>query len=75
MLNLLFFHKAKRMLEGANINKSPLALGNCINILEDKTKKGLFVPYHDSKPTRLLKYLRIPVVNKFPVFFFFNKSI
>ena len=43
------------MLEGANINKSLLALGNCINILADKTKKGLFVPYRDSKLTRLLK--------------------
>lgn len=41
--------------EGANINKSLLALGNCINILSDKTKKGSFVPYRDSKLTRLLK--------------------
>jgi len=41
--------------EGSNINKSLLALGNCINILSDKTKKGSFVPYRDSKLTRLLK--------------------
>lgn len=41
--------------EGANINKSLLALGNCINILSDKQKKGSFVPYRDSKLTRLLK--------------------
>jgi len=45
----------KRMKEGANINKSLLALGNCINILSDPNKKGAFVPYRDSKLTRLLK--------------------
>lgn len=44
-----------RMLEGANINRSLLSLGNCINILSDSTKKGAFVPYRDSKLTRLLK--------------------
>lgn len=43
------------MVEGANINKSLLALGNCINILSDKAKVGSFVPYRDSKLTRLLK--------------------
>ena len=43
------------MVEGANINKSLLALGNCINILSDKQKAGSFVPYRDSKLTRLLK--------------------
>lgn len=43
------------MVEGANINKSLLALGNCINILSDPNKKGSFVPYRDSKLTRLLK--------------------
>jgi len=41
--------------EGANINKSLLALGNCINILSDKNKAGSFVPYWDSKLTWLLK--------------------
>lgn len=41
--------------EGANINKSLLSLGNCINILSDKSKAGNFVPYRDSKLTRLLK--------------------
>lgn len=45
----------KRMVEGANINKSLLALGNCINILSDKNRVGSFVPYRDSKLTRLLK--------------------
>ena len=43
------------MVEGANINKSLLALGNCINILSDKSKTGSFVPYRDSKLTRMLK--------------------
>jgi len=44
-----------RMIEGANINRSLLALGNCINILGDKKKNGMFVPYRDSKLTRMLK--------------------
>lgn len=45
------------MLEGANINKSLLALGNCINILSERKKNSSnsFVPYRDSKLTRLLK--------------------
>jgi len=41
--------------EGGNINKSLLTLGNCINILADKTRRGKFVPYRDSKLTRILK--------------------
>ncbi|KAA6353812.1 MAG: putative kinesin motor domain protein, partial [Streblomastix strix] len=41
-----------RMLEGANINRSLLALGNCINALSIGSH---FVPYRDSKLTRLLK--------------------
>jgi kinesin family protein 18/19 len=44
-----------RMVEGANINRSLLALGNCINVLSDARKAGHFVPYRDSKLTRLLK--------------------
>ena len=32
-----------------------MALGNCITILSDFSKKGAFVPYRDSKLTRLLK--------------------
>ena len=40
---------------GANINRSLLALGNCINALGEKGNKGNFVPYRDSKLTRLLK--------------------
>ncbi|XP_058790598.1 kinesin-like protein KIF18A isoform X2 [Phymastichus coffea] len=41
-----------RFKEGANINKSLLALGNCINNLADGIK---YIPYRDSKLTRLLK--------------------
>ncbi|RZC32585.1 Kinesin domain containing protein, partial [Asbolus verrucosus] len=41
-----------RFAEGANINKSLLALGNCINSLAYGQK---YVPYRDSKLTRLLK--------------------
>lgn len=43
------------MIEGANINRSLLALANCINILGNPKKSGKFVPYRDSKLTRLLK--------------------
>ena len=46
------------MIEGANINKSLLALGNCINALTAPTKdmqKSNYVCYRDSKLTRLLK--------------------
>lgn len=46
-----------RLLEGANINRSLLALGNCINALCENSEKGskAHVPYRDSKLTRLLK--------------------
>lgn len=44
-----------RMREGANINRSLLALGNCINLLADQGRARTFVPYRDSKLTRLLK--------------------
>ncbi|XP_023326016.1 kinesin-like protein KIF19 [Eurytemora carolleeae] len=46
-------NKGIRLKEGAHINRSLLALGNCINALaENKTK---YVNYRDSKLTRLLK--------------------
>lgn len=41
--------------EGANINKSLLALGNCINSLCDPRRRH-HVPYRDLKLTRLLKF-------------------
>lgn len=44
--------KGQRFKEGANINKSLLALGNCINKLAEGSK---YVPYRDSKLTRILK--------------------
>lgn len=44
--------KGLRFKEGANINKSLLALGNCINKLAEGSK---YVPYRDSKLTRILK--------------------
>lgn len=44
-----------RLNEGANINKSLLALGSCINALCDPKQKA-HVPYRDSKLTRLLKH-------------------
>ncbi|KAI8924408.1 P-loop containing nucleoside triphosphate hydrolase protein [Entophlyctis helioformis] len=44
-----------RMLEGANINRSLLALGNCINSLIEPGRKNKYVNYRDSKLTRLLK--------------------
>lgn len=40
--------------EGININKSLLVLGNVISALSEVGKKGHFVPYRDSKLTRIL---------------------
>ncbi|XP_015794202.2 kinesin-like protein KIF18B, partial [Tetranychus urticae] len=42
--------------EGGNINKSLLALGNCINALAEKCRKGrkLHIPYRSSVLTRIL---------------------
>ncbi|KAG9349817.1 hypothetical protein JZ751_026170 [Albula glossodonta] len=49
-------NRGKRMKEGAHINRSLLALANCINALSEKGGKGAqFVNYRDSKLTRLLK--------------------
>ncbi|XP_067858925.1 kinesin-like protein KIF19 isoform X2 [Heptranchias perlo] len=46
----------KRMKEGAHINRSLLALGNCINALSEKgANRSQYVNYRDSKLTRLLK--------------------
>ncbi|KAI0810130.1 kinesin motor domain-containing protein [Xylaria sp. FL0064] len=48
-------NRGERLIEGANINKSLLALGSCINALCDPRKKS-HVPYRNSKLTRLLKF-------------------
>ncbi|PSR77148.1 kinesin [Coniella lustricola] len=48
-------NRGERLLEGANINKSLLALGSCINALCDAGKKN-HIPYRNSKLTRLLKF-------------------
>ncbi|KAI4985132.1 hypothetical protein ZWY2020_017762 [Hordeum vulgare] len=46
----------QKLRDGANINKSLLALANCINALGKQNKKGLaYVPYRNSKLTRILK--------------------
>jgi kinesin family protein 18/19 len=50
-------NRGLRLIEGANINRSLLALGNCINALfeQNERKAKMFIPYRDSKLTRLLK--------------------
>lgn len=48
-------NRGARLNEGANINKSLLALGNCINALCDPRRKN-HVPYRNLKLTRLLKF-------------------
>ncbi|XP_053138807.1 kinesin-like protein KIF18A [Hemicordylus capensis] len=47
--------KGARFREGANINRSLLALGNVINALADPKRKKQHIPYRNSKLTRLLK--------------------
>ncbi|KAM6379218.1 LOW QUALITY PROTEIN: kinesin-like protein KIF19 [Pluvialis apricaria] len=49
-------NRGKRMKEGAHINRSLLALGNCVNALREKRgSRAQFVNFRDSKLTRLLK--------------------
>ncbi|XP_002735267.1 kinesin-like protein KIF19 [Saccoglossus kowalevskii] len=48
-------NRGKRMIEGAHINRSLLALGNCINALAEKGGNFKYVNFRDSKLTRLLK--------------------
>src|ERR1700750_2164237 len=48
-------NRGARLIEGANINKSLLALGSCINALCDPRKRN-HIPYRNSKLTRLLKF-------------------
>ncbi|XP_010787818.1 kinesin-like protein KIF19 [Notothenia coriiceps] len=47
-------NRGQRLKEGAHINRSLLALGNCINALSEKNGSK-YVNYRDSKLTRLLK--------------------
>ncbi|KAJ8276766.1 hypothetical protein COCON_G00085180 [Conger conger] len=47
--------EGERLKEGISINRGLLALGNVISALGDESKKGTFVPYRDSKLTRLLQ--------------------
>ncbi|XP_038613383.1 kinesin-like protein KIF19 isoform X2 [Tachyglossus aculeatus] len=47
-------NRGQRMKEGAHINRSLLALGNCINALSGQGSNK-YVNYRDSKLTRLLK--------------------
>jgi kinesin family protein 18/19 len=48
-------NRGERLFEGANINKSLLSLGSCINALCDPRKRN-HIPYRNSKLTRLLKF-------------------
>ncbi|XP_014386470.1 PREDICTED: kinesin-like protein KIF19 [Myotis brandtii] len=49
-------NRGKRMQEGAHINRSLLALGNCINALSERGGgRTQYVNFRDSKLTRLLK--------------------
>eukprot|EP00899_Mesostigma_viride_P029435 jgi/Mesvir1/9677/Mv12160-RA.1 len=49
-------NRGDQLRDGANINRSLLALANCINALGKRKKKGfVFVPFRNSKLTRLLK--------------------
>uniref|UniRef100_A0A6Q2X8X0 Kinesin-like protein n=1 Tax=Esox lucius TaxID=8010 RepID=A0A6Q2X8X0_ESOLU len=47
-------NRGQRLKEGAHINRSLLALGNCINALSER-HVNKYVNYRDSKLTRLLK--------------------
>lgn len=51
------FAVGQKLRDGANINRSLLALANCINALgkANSGKAASYVPYRNSKLTRLLK--------------------
>lgn len=62
-------NKGIRLIEGANINRSLLTLGNCINALCEANEKGTkpYIPYRDSKLTRLLKVFFQKKIKKFRI--------
>lgn len=52
---------AIRIIESGSINKSLLTLGSVINALVDQSikKSKVFIPWRDSKLTRILKVVNI----------------
>ena len=48
-------HNRQRRVEGAEINKSLLALKECIRALDNRTRGHVHVPYRASKLTLVLK--------------------
>lgn len=57
--------EGQRMKEGIDINKGLLALGNVISALGDESKRGkVFVPYRDSKLTRMLRVSNVTQLAK-----------
>lgn len=56
-------NRGQRMKEGAHINRSLLALGNCINALSDKSSNK-YINFRDSKLTRLLKVRAAAALSK-----------
>ena len=64
MLDVTKQFKFSFLLLGININRGLLCLGNVISALGDDKKCG-FVPYRDSKLTRLLQGKpKVPLRNK-----------
>lgn len=55
VLDLKTSKKQNQRQEGSNINKSLLALANCIKVLSDNRTSAVHIPYRDSKLTRILK--------------------
>jgi kinesin family member 18/19 len=53
--NFLFQNRGSMLREGANINRSLLALGNCINAL-CKNVSGIHVPFRNSKLVERPRY-------------------
>lgn len=50
----------QKLRDGANINKSLLALANCINALGKQQKKGLaYVPYRNRYASHLLLFISL----------------